>query len=294
MSYVDPLFKQLLVETVAREGVIVETEFEVSRLPRTIDAIVKLTDLTVLPDLAASTPYNWFRQFNAIAFKGANDPLTERDYHLIWGRAYLAFGENSITAQDATLTIICGRTPRNEMTRLRREVALVEHGAGVYQVGLHLPRCYLIVVNELPQEAGRYAILNTFSSSRQRYASYLRQLYAEREFELIGQVSLAHPDWATEVFMSIDFSAYPKYQQDALFRLVFDVLIPKLDAKDELVARVLPTLSIEKRLEGMSPEERLAGISPEERLAGISPEEMVEGLSAEEKERLRELLSASE
>jgi hypothetical protein len=67
--------------------------------------------------------------------------------------------------------------------------------------------------------------------------------------------------------------------------------VPVMDQTWEaLQARVLATVPVEKRLEGLSPEERLEGLSPEERLDGLSAEERLEGLSVEELEQLRRLL----
>ena len=54
--------------------------------------------------------------------------------------------------------------------------------------------------------------------------------------------------------------------------------------EDELLAKILEELSVERLLE------RLRGLPPEERLRGLSPEQRLAGLSEQEAVRMRELL----
>jgi hypothetical protein len=57
----------------------------------------------------------------------------------------------------------------------------------------------------------------------------------------------------------------------------------ELDGYDDLVERLLSTLTPEEVLRHYRPEERLAGLGPEERLAGLGPEERLAGLGPEER-----------
>ena len=58
---------------------------------------------------------------------------------------------------------------------------------------------------------------------------------------------------------------------------------------DEMMQKLLESLTPEERLRGLPPEERLRGLPPEERLRGLPPEERLRGLPPEE--RLRGLPS---
>jgi hypothetical protein len=58
--------------------------------------------------------------------------------------------------------------------------------------------------------------------------------------------------------------------------------VHELEGHDDLVERVLSTLSPEQRLAGLSVAERLAGLSVAERLAGLSPEEVLRHFEPEQ------------
>ena len=111
-SKIDPVFKQVLTFRCHQLGIPVETEFEVSRLPRTIDAIVRLHPAQALETIQSQTPFGHFRAHNSIEFKGQRDPLTTSEYNLILGRTYLYLGEHGVLAPQMTLTIVCSRKPK--------------------------------------------------------------------------------------------------------------------------------------------------------------------------------------
>jgi hypothetical protein len=52
---------------------------------------------------------------------------------------------------------------------------------------------------------------------------------------------------------------------------------------DEMLHKLLSSLTPEQRLRGLKPEERLSGLKPEERLSGLKPEERLSGLKPEER-----------
>jgi hypothetical protein len=59
--------------------------------------------------------------------------------------------------------------------------------------------------------------------------------------------------------------------------------IQDLEGYDELMKKLLATLSPEQRLAGLEPEQRLAGLEPEQRLAGLDPEQRLAGLDPEQR-----------
>jgi hypothetical protein len=95
------------------------------------------------------------------------------------------------------------------------------------------------------------------------------------------------------------FSRHRKQTREALWwlnarRLRMTTMdnIHELEGYDDMVERLLSTLTPEERLTGLrpeevlrhyKPEERLTGLRPEERLAGLGPEERLAGLGPEER-----------
>jgi hypothetical protein len=85
------------------------------------------------------------------------------------------------------------------------------------------------------------------------------------------------------------FSRHRKQTREALWwlnarRLRMTTMdnINELEGYDDMVERLLSTLTPEEVLRHYKPEERLAGLRPEERLAGLRPEERLAGLRPEE------------
>ena len=97
---IDPIFKQVLVNKLTEFAVELQTEVEVSRLPRTMDALVIVPAKKAQQQLANQTSFAYFRQYNHVEFKGRRDPLTIKGFHLIQGRTHLFLGEQTISAAD--------------------------------------------------------------------------------------------------------------------------------------------------------------------------------------------------
>lgn len=284
-NFHDPLFKELLVEQLTRTGVTVETQVEISRLPRTIDGIVTVTDPNALVELAAETPFAWFQQYNTVAFKGPSDPLNEHEYHLILGRNYLALGESKISAEQATFTIICGSMPRQQMKRLQRAGTLRKYSAGVYRIREERdpPQIFLVVINELPTDDPRYEMLLPFTSSKERFRQFLRRMFASRRMTILETVLRARLDWIQEFAMIAH--GYDEFAPFAEFLTRSILLMSPEKRKDWITQEALPLLS---------PSELLADLTPEERLTDLSLNEFVRGISAEQRKALLKQLLAEE
>ena len=97
-DFLDPVFKEVMTSNFAQLALPVETQVEISRLPRTMDALVVLEETTEREKVRAQTVFNYFRVHNQIEFKGKEDPLTREEYNLIRGRSYLYLGEKRISA----------------------------------------------------------------------------------------------------------------------------------------------------------------------------------------------------
>lgn len=81
----DPTFKQMLLKFLEPFPVTIETEVEVSRLPRTIDVIVVTQSADAHEQLKLHTPFGHFRPYNQIEFKGISDRLTAKTISRFWG-----------------------------------------------------------------------------------------------------------------------------------------------------------------------------------------------------------------
>ncbi|AUX19815.1 uncharacterized protein SOCEGT47_002680 [Sorangium cellulosum] len=54
--------------------------------------------------------------------------------------------------------------------------------------------------------------------------------------------------------------------------------LQEMEDYDEVIQKLLNSLTPEQRLAGLAPEQRLAGLAPEQRLAGLAPEQIVAAL----------------
>ncbi|MBM3243060.1 hypothetical protein FJZ31_42925 [Candidatus Poribacteria bacterium] len=101
---IDPVFKDVLIFYFGHFNILPQTQVEVSRLPRTIDALVIIEQSDYFLKIRLETPFGYFRVYNQVEFKGKNDRLTIFGYHLILGRAHLYLGEKKISASEMTIT----------------------------------------------------------------------------------------------------------------------------------------------------------------------------------------------
>lgn len=255
----DPTFKQMIMTVLEPLSVTVETEVEVSRLPRTIDVIVVAESDEAHEQLRTQTPFGHFRTHNQIEFKGEHDPLTLDDYAYILGRSYLYIGDHKTILDEMTVTIICARKPRNVLKRVSAGHTFANVGAGLYQNGA-VPQITLVVINELPETAENYPLL-LFAGNEKKFREVFLKLLAENRLEFVSYALRVRPH------LTEDLLVMNGIYEDNL----------KIIARD-MGEDILPHISPEKRLQGISPEKRLQGISPEKRLEGISPDYLLDHL----------------
>ena len=73
---IDPVFKDVLTFNFRQLDVPIQTQVEVSRLPRTMDALVILKQSNELEKVRLETAFSYFRVHNQVEFKGKGDSLT--------------------------------------------------------------------------------------------------------------------------------------------------------------------------------------------------------------------------
>ena len=130
-SPIDPVFKQVLADEFAGYQAALQTEVEVGRLPRKIDAVLTVEAEKEREKICVETPFFYCMKHNQLEFKGRRDPLTEQGYHTIDGRKHFLLSEQKFSPFELTVTIICAGKPQKVMTyaqRLQRPFAPLADG----------------------------------------------------------------------------------------------------------------------------------------------------------------------
>jgi hypothetical protein len=178
----DPLFKNLLTEYLRRrqldEEYMVTAGKQVGQLQLEIDTVVTAKIKDVPKEKLQPTPFWFFQLHNNVEFKSIKDPLTEKEYARIMGRAFIDYGDLP-TEEDCDQMLSCivsAAKPRALLARLEKKKSPfvpVEGHPGLYrQQGITFP-VYLIVCNELPVVPMNYGLL-VFSIGK-KLKEYLEQ-----------------------------------------------------------------------------------------------------------------------
>ena len=246
---IDPVFKDVLMFCFGQFNILPQTQVEVSRLPRTMDALIIIEQLDYLLKLRLETLFGYFRVHNQIEFKGKNDRLTIYSYHLILGRAHLYLGEKKISASEMTVTIVSARKPIKVLRHCQNDVRWESDEVGHY-VNTDVLPVHLIVINELPVEPKNYPLL-LFAASKKKFRQFLEQIIKEDNSAYIYYAYRINPELTKEVLgMSRRSRSYRR-------NLEF--------IANDIGEDLIPFLSKEKILEHITTEERLIGLTPEER-----------------------------
>ena len=262
---IDPIFKQVVVNEFAGYQAGIQTEVEVSRLPRTIDVVVTVGAQAELQRIRIETPFFYFLRYNQMEFKGRADPLTSTDIHLIAGRTQLYLGEQGVSVQEMTVTILCAGKPRTVLTYTEKFRPFRQIEAGYYKNDDY-PAVYLLVINELPIVLKNYPLL-LFASSERKFRKFLEEVVAKGEFTYLRYAYEVRPRLTREIVTMAGISANLSKE---------DLQFMAEDIGRELMAFLPPA----ERLAGISVDERLAGVSTNDRLSGISTEELLKAIDA--------------
>jgi hypothetical protein len=272
--FLDPIFKEVMTFNFAQLALPVETQVEISRLPRTMDALVVLEQTTEREKVHAQTAFNYFRAYNQIEFKAKNYPLTRDEYNFIRGRSYLYLGEKQISASLMTVTIISARQPRNVLYHSSLDVKWESEGTGYYKSTDLFP-VHLFVCNELELTPKNYPLL-LFATSKEKFRQFVERIIGEDNLTYIYYASRVEPEITKEVLkMAGKQNLYEKQLQ----RII-----------DSMGADLLEKMTPEERVHGLTVSERVRGLTVSERLAGLDPEDL-HALDPEEKAALLQLLN---
>ena len=259
---IDPILKEVLTFSFGELGIPIQTQVEISRLPRTMDVLVVAEQSGNLERIWHGTTFDFFRVHNSIEFKGKGDPLTMFDYHLILGRAHLYLGERKISSSEMTVTIVSARKPIKVLRQSQNDVKWEEIGVGHY-VSTDLLPVHLLVCNELPLEPKYYPLL-LFASSQEKFRRFMLRLIEEENATYINYAFRANPDLTKEVLRMAGKQSLYEKQLERIVKAVGDDL-----------------------LEQMPPEVRVRGLTLEERLRGLN-------LDTETLEKLKQLINGQD
>ena len=259
---IDPVFKEVMVYDFGQLSLPVQTEVEVSRLPRTMDVLVLLNNAAEIEVVRMKTAFSYARFHNQIELKGESDPLTLWGYRLVLGRASLYMGDNKISAQEMTITIVSARRPVQVLEHCPNDVRWEGVDAGRY-VSTDLLAVHLFVCDELAIEPKNYLLL-LFAASEEKFRLFLEQIVGKDNWFYINYALRLRPKLTMEVLEMAEKS---------------DVYQRRMD---ELTEVVTPYLNKEKLLKQMTPEERVRG---------LQPEDILRLLDAETLEKLKQLIN---
>lgn len=203
-SELDPIFKQILIDLGKQLNFTPQTQVEVSRLPRTIDAVIQLDDLTEQRRLETKSCFIRLRQHNQLEFKGKADPLNLATYHTIRGRTRFYLSEHHLRFSQMSVSIICARKPVKLLKDDELKFRLVEQG--YYLSGEMLPSL-LIVINELPIIPKHYPML-LFASSEQTFRQTVQQVLADEQHQHYIQYAYVVRPIITQEEVMMSRSAY--------------------------------------------------------------------------------------
>lgn len=250
----DAVYKELLARLFARWQILLTTQVEVGRLPRTIDAVAICT-----PEdrarLAQLTPFDFFQLHNLLEFKSPRDRLTPGKYKLVISRAYLYMHQTGVDdLSTVTVCIITSRKPRKVLGQVPELVKFQRVRQGLYRSDDKLP-LYVLVASELPVEPRNYPLL-LFASGR-KMKEFLRALLQQPPGELLTFAFELYPE---EVLAMSQQSSHKDHAAQVLVQHLGVPKVLELIGKDELMredaVRILvQRLGVSRMLELMPKEE---------------------------------------
>jgi hypothetical protein len=240
-SAIDPVFKQVITTLFQGWEINIQTEFEVSKLPLRIDAIIRVPTLA-LHAIRYLTPFWYFLVYNVVEFKGPADALTIHGYQQILSRCYQYLAEHKLRTSELTLTLVSARTPRTVLSDPDIRFKQIAEGYYFYDNGTL--EVYLIATNELPIKPENYSLL-LFASSKEKNQKIIEEIVKSERGELIQYAFLLHPDITEEVAMANRFRL-PRRNMELIAQYLGRDLVTFINPED--------------RVQDLTPAQRLEGL----------------------------------
>jgi len=254
----DALFKEVMIQIFRLLGILIQTEQEVSRKPRTIDVTIICTTEEI--EIAKSeTPFDFLNKNNIIAFKSITDPLTIPEYHKIVARARFYMAENGLATPDTIIIAVCASEPRKVLRQSQEEVEFRMITPWHYVSNEKLP-FHVIIIRKLQIEFKNYPLL--LFAPEKKFKEFVEHAVSNNRLKYLEYAYILHPQITKEVLM-----------------MTGNIPIPEENVKFIV--------------EDLTPERILRYISVEDRIRGINVEDIVQNLSDEKKEKLQKLLNGT-
>ena len=195
-SAIDPIFKQMMTALFQGQGIDIQTEVEVARLPLRADVIIRIATREALRAIQSLTPFWFFLIHNILEFKGPGDPLTIWEYDRILARARLYRSTHKVPFSELTLTMICAQTPRKVLSHPK--IGFERIRAGYYFSDHRGLNVYLIAINELPTVPVNYSFL-LFASSQVKLQEVIKEIVITENVEQLAYAYQIHPKLTKEI-----------------------------------------------------------------------------------------------
>jgi len=194
----DALFKEVMTRLFVALQILIHTEQEVSRKPRTIDVVIICT-LKDIEKAKRETPFDFLKKNNIIAFKSITDRLTIWEYHKIRARAHFYIAENRLAADDTIICAVCSSEPRKVLHQSQDTVEFRMITPWHYVSNEKIP-FHVIIIRELKTEFKNYPLL-LFAPMR-KFKEFVKHAVSNNRLKYLEYAYILHPQETREVLMS--------------------------------------------------------------------------------------------
>ena len=239
----DAVMKEVLTHLFGQAGATVTTEYEVGRLPRTIDGVAVCDD-AARAWLAQETPLDFLGSHALLEGKSERDYLSAEEFKLITARAYLYLAQAALDdLSQLTVCVISAGFPRKVLQQSPQLVRFRPVRRALWQAEMELP-FYVLVCSELEVTPRNYPFL-LFASGRKRRA-FLQALVQESGSPYLPLALELYPQTVVEEFLMSRKST----KREKELRNAINLIGP------ETIVRLLPPESLLEAIQSQSPEQR--------------------------------------
>ena len=265
----DALFKEVMTKIFNRLHIPIKTEQEVSRKPRTIDAVITCTPEDI-EKAKCETPFDFLSNNNVIAFKSISDQLTVWEYHKIRARAHFYIAENRLAASETIICAVCSSEPRKVLHQSQDTVEFTMITPWHYVSNEKIP-FHVIIIRKLKTAFRNYPLL-LFAPMR-KFKEFIKHAVDNNRLKYLEYAYILHPQETKEVLMMGNIPIPEENVKFIVNDLTPERILRYIDIEDRLRG-----VDIEDRLRGVDIEDRLRDVDIEDRLRGVAPKEALQKL----------------
>ena len=295
----DALFKQVMTDLFNALHIMVKTEQEVSRKPRTIDVAVTCTQEQI-EKARRESPFDFLKKHNIIALKSIADPLTIWEYHKIRARTHFHIAENKLSPKDTIICAVCSAEPRKVLHDSQDAVEFTMISPWHYVSNEKIP-FHVIIVRKLPLEFKYYPLL--LFAPVKKFKEFVKHAIGNNRLEYLDYAYMLHPKETREVLMMTGKFPIPEENvkfivndltPERVLRHINLEALPEENIKfivnDLGIERILRNADIDEVVRCIDIEDILRGINPDEALQKL-PDALLKSFSREDLEKFQALLN---